>query len=276
MRFPPVTPPLFKAVVAAALVYLVIMALFWFLQRKVLFPASAEIYRDPADMGWPFEEVWTDTPFGKTHGWWIPLENARGAVLFSHGNAGNIADRLESVSLFRELGFSVLLYDYGGYGRSGGTPAEARCYADIRAMWRHLTEDRGVSPEKIVIFGRSLGGAVAVDLAAEVRVGAVVLESTFLSVPEVAAERFWWLPLHLLCRDKFDSQAKVGRIPSPTLVVHSKEDTLIQFRHGQGLYARVTAPKMFLEIHGDHNIGFVESMEIYMDGWRRFLAEHFD
>lgn len=267
---------LLTLVKCAVIAYVIAAALLWFFQDKVLFPASRDINRTPDSMGWTYEEIWLDTPFGRTHAWWVPKDNPRGTVLFSHGNAGNIADRLESIGLLRKLGFSVLAYDYGGYGLSEGEgPSEKRCRADVRAAWRHLTDTRGIPPEQILLFGRSLGGAVTADLAQEVRPGAVVLESTFLSVPDVAREKLWFLPVRALCSSPFNSKDKVGRITAPVLVVHSPDDTLIPYRNGKGLYERITAPKQFLEIRGDHNDGFVLSMEKYLAGWEEFLQKHF-
>jgi fermentation-respiration switch protein FrsA (DUF1100 family) len=236
-----------------------------------VFPATRDIYRDPSAFGWDFEEVWLEVDRGRSHAWHIPLEGARATVLFSHGNAGNMADRLESISLLRGLGFSVLAYDYGGYGRSTGRPSEQRCYADIRAAWRYLTEGRGIAPSQIVLFGRSLGGAVTCELAAEVQPAAVVLESTFTSIPDVAGDLLPFLPARLLVRARFTNLDKVGRFRSPLLYVHSRDDTLIPFHHGEKLFAAAREPKTFLEIRGDHNEGFVVSMEPYLAGWRAFL-----
>lgn len=246
--------------------------LFGFIERMAVFPATREIYRDPAAFGWAFEDVWLEVNGGRTHAWHIPLEGARGTALFSHGNAGNMADRLESISLLRGLGFSVLAYDYGGYGRSSGRPSEKRCYADIRAAWRHLTGERGIDPSRIVLFGRSLGGAVTCDLAVDVQPAAVVIESTFTSIPEVARDLIPLLPARLLLRTRFANLEKAGRIRSPLLYVHSRDDTLIPFHHGEKLFAAAREPKTFLEIRGDHNEGFVLSMAEYLEGWRAFLA----
>ncbi len=242
------------------------------LQNWVIFPATRAIYRTPADFGWVYEDVMLDVGKERTHGWFIPLEDARGVVLFSHGNAGNIADRLESVQLLRGLGFSVMAYDYGGYGRSTGRVSEERCYADIRAVWQHLTCDRGFAPEQILLFGRSLGGAVTTDLAREVAPAAVVLESTFLSVPDMARELFPFLPTRWIVSVQFANKDKIAAIRAPLLIIHSPDDHVIPYRHGKELFARASEPKRFLEIRGDHNEGFVLSMEVYLRGWEEFLA----
>ncbi len=244
-----------------------------FLERMVVFPASRDLYRDPGSMGWAFEDVWLDVGAGeRSHGWFIPIKNARGVALFSHGNAGNIADRLESVSLLRAQGLSVFVYDYGGYGRSTGKASEARCYADVRAAWRYLTEQRGIEPGRLLLFGRSLGGAVTCDIAVDVQPAGVIIESTFTSVPDLAGEMLPFVPVKWLVRTQFANKEKIGRIESPLLYVHSRDDTLIPFHHGRVLFDRATAPKTFLEIRGDHNEGFVLSMDRYRAAWKAFLA----
>lgn len=246
--------------------------LMWSFQDNLLFPATREIDRDPSFYDWAFENLMLPVGNEQSHAWWVPLDNHRGVALFSHGNAGNIAGRLESIGLLRSLGFSVLAYDYGGYGRSTGRPSEARLYADIRAAWKHLIEDRSFGPEEIILFGRSLGAAPSIDLATEVEPAAVIVESAFISVPEVAGEVFWWLPTRWLVRHKLDNGARIGRVKSPILVIHSPDDTLIRYRHGQTLFELAPEPKTFLEIRGDHNEGFVQSMDVYKAGWEAFLA----
>jgi len=248
-----------------------VATLMWSFQDRLLFPSTREIYREPSAFGWVFEDVWVEVDGERTHGWWVPLEDHRGVALFSHGNAGNIADRLESISLLRDFGFSVLAYDYGGYGRSSGRPSEARLYGDVRAMWRHLRDERGFQPGEIVLFGRSLGAAPTIDLAVEVEAAAVIVESAFTSVPDVAGEVFWWLPTRRLVRHVFDNAAKVGEIRSPLLIVHSPDDTIIPYHHGERLFELAMEPKTFVEIRGDHNTGFVQSMDIYRAGWESFL-----
>lgn len=263
---------LLKFLVFALIGYAAMLLLAYLFQDRIIFPATRAIYRDPSAFGWEFSDVILPVNGHTTHGWFIPLENARGVALFSHGNAGNIADRLESIGLLRELGFSVLAYDYGGYGKSSGRVSEQRCCADARAMWRHLTETLDIPAQQILIFGRSLGGAVSADLAAEVNAGVVVLESTFLSIRDVARDAFPWLPVGWFLRHHFESKHKVSRISSPLLIIHSPDDRVIPYRHGKELFRLAAEPKQFLEIHGDHNDGFVLSAPVYLAGWEAFLA----
>jgi uncharacterized protein len=255
-----------------AALYTLPLVYVYFFQRRIIFKTTCELHRDPSQFHWAFEEVLLPVNGEHTHGWFIPLENARGWVLFSHGNAGNIADRLESIGLLRELGFSVLAYDYGGYGKSTGKCSEQRCYADIEAMWRYLSVERGVPPDQIVLFGRSLGGGATAHLAAQVKPAAVILESTFLSLPEAAQEAFPWFPIRYVIRHRFPNRDNVRQCQAPLLIIHSRQDSVVAFHHGEGLFNAAREPKTFLEIQGDHNVGFVDSQIDYRKGWEDFLA----
>lgn len=259
------------------LVYLAAIAMFLFCvglylaQGKLIFLGTREMDRDPGDAGLAFEDLRLPVLGFETHAWYVPLENHRGVVLFSHGNAGNLSGRLESIGLLRSLGFSVLAYDYGGYGFSTGSPSETRCYADIRAMWNYLVKEKQIPENKIVLFGRSLGAAPTAELAQTVTPAAVVLESAFLSVPDVARKMTIVGRLTWLIRHRFENKHKVGKITSPVLIIHSPEDEVIPFAHGRRLYELAPEPKTFLEIRGDHNLGFVISESVYRPGWERFL-----
>ncbi|HIJ73617.1 MAG TPA: alpha/beta hydrolase [Candidatus Hydrogenedentes bacterium] len=254
-----------------ALIYIGLVVLAWAAQRKLIFPASRGVHSTPASYGWNYEEKLLPVMGKITQVWFIPVEDARGTFLISHGNAGNIADRLDSAELFRSMGFNVVLYDYGGYGNSTGKPSEKRCYADIRAVWRYLTEEQGIPPHEIVLFGRSLGGAVTCDLAPDVEPGAVIIESTFTAMPALAQEVYPFLPAKYLVRHKFNSAEKIGRITAPVLIIHSPDDGIIPYHHGTELYERANEPKQFLEIQGSHNYGFVQSMALYKKGIDDFL-----
>jgi fermentation-respiration switch protein FrsA (DUF1100 family) len=171
-------------------------------------------------------------------------------VLFCHGNAGNVSHRLDTLQFFRSLGLGTLIFDYRGYGRSDGSPSEKGTYRDAEAAWRHLVEQRQIPPERIVILGRSLGGAVAARLAADQRPGALVVESAFTSVPDLAARMFPVYPVHLLARIRYNTLKWIRRVHCPVLVVHSRDDEMIPFRHGRRLFEAAPEPKEFLELRG--------------------------
>ncbi len=240
-------------------------------QRAIVFPATRAMAWSPAEAGWDYVDVFLSVDGHTTHGWCIPASQSRGVILYSHGNGGNISGRMGGIAIWRDLGFDVFIYDYGGYGNSTGKPSEKRCYQDIRACWRWLVEEQGIPPERIVLFGRSLGGAVAADLAAEVTPGAVILESTFTSAVTLGKEAFPFLPVGLLLRHRFETEDKLARFTAPLLVVHSPDDDIVPYHHGKALFERAPEPKTFLEIGGGHNDGFSETGEPYVQGLRRFL-----
>jgi uncharacterized protein len=235
----------------------------------------AQIASTPEVRGLAYEDVTLTTADGLAlHAWYLPHPAPRGVLLFCHGNAGNISHRLDSLQIFHRLGLAVLIFDYRGYGRSEGSPSEDGTYRDAEAAWRHLVEERGVAPAQIVLFGRSLGAAVAAELASRHTPGALILESAFTSVPDLAAELYPFLPARRLARFRYDAQSALRGVAAPVLIVHSPEDEIIPIHHGRRLYDAAAEPKAFLEIRGDHNFGFVLSGREYVDGLDRFLSVH--
>jgi len=271
-RSPVVLIVLAKVAILLTVAVLLFTLGLYLVQDALIFPASQTMNRDPGDAGWAYDELRLEVMGETTHGWYVPLENHRGVALFSHGNAGNLSGRIESIGLLRSFGLSVLAYDYGGYGHSTGKPSEARINADIGTMWEFLTQEKGIAPNQIILFGRSMGAAPTIDLARRVQAGGVVIESAFLSIPEAAANRpiLGWLTF--LVRNKLDNKSRVAAITSPKLFFHSPDDEVIPFDHGQRLFELACEPKTFVKIHGGHNLGFVESEDVYRAGWEAFLA----
>lgn len=244
--------------------------------RLLYFPnlPGRELLTSPAAIGLDYETVKITTADRITlDGWFVPASPAKGVILFLHGNGGNISHRLDSLRIFNNLGFSTLIIDYRGYGRSQGKPSEQGTYLDAEAAWRYLTEVRNVRERQIVIFGRSLGGAVAAHLAAQATPKALVLESVFTSVPDLGAELYPWLPVRLLSRFDYNVAERLRKISCPVLIVHSPDDEIIPFAHGRALYAAARPPKEFLQIHGGHNEGFMLSGREYLHGLDAFLAD---
>jgi hypothetical protein len=242
----------------------------------IYFPdMGRQILQTPKDAGLDYEPVWLTTEDGvRIEAWYVPAPAARGAVLLAHGNAGNISHRVDYALMFHRLGYSLLLLEYRGYGRSEGKPSEAGTYADARAGWRHLVTQRGFPPARIVLVGESLGGAVVARLAADERPGALVLASSFVSVPELAAELYPWLPARWLARYRYDTLEALGRVSSPVLIAHSRQDDIVPFHHGERLFAAAKEPKAFLELAGGHNDGFLFTREAWRAALGRFLAQH--
>ena len=251
-----------------------VVFLFLMQDRMVYFPTRG-IAATPADIGLTYEPVWLETTDGvKLSGWFVPVEEARGVVLFLHGNAGNISHRLDSIDTFHRLGLSVFIFDYRGYGQSEGKTSEQGTYLDGQAAWRYLVEQRQILPNEIILFGRSLGGAVAAWLAQKYSPGAIILESTFTSVPDVAAKHYPFLPVRLLARLKYNTLARLPEINCPVLIVHSPDDEIIPYSHGQQLFEAAQEPKEFLKLSGGHNEGVFISGKQYETGLDAFITRY--
>ena len=226
----------------------------------------------PAVIGMDYEELTLSTTDGEQlHAWFIPHPQARATLLFAHGNAGNISHRLDSIQMFHNIGLNVLIFDYRGYGQSTGKPGEKGTYRDADAAWAYLSVTRGIDPGKIILFGRSLGAAVITDLAARVEPAGVILESAFLSVPDMAATIYPWLPVRWLASYRYDNGDKVARITRPLLIIHSRGDEIIPFEQGERLFQQASEPKQFLELRGRHNDGFYVSRDEYLVAIGAFL-----
>jgi hypothetical protein len=231
---------------------------------KVIYQPGRVIRHTPADAKLAYEDVGIETQdHVRLSGWWVPAANPRGTVLFCHGNGGNIAGCLDSLLIGNRLGLNMLIFDYRGYGHSDGSPSEQGTYLDADAAWNYLVMERKIAPEKIIIWGRSLGGAIAARTAAEHPSGIVIVESTFLSLKDLVKDRFGRVPSWILAGYTYDTRHYLSRVKAPVLVIHSSDDEMIPFRHGKTLYDSIKGPKAFLEIKGSHNRGFIDSMPTY-------------
>lgn len=263
-----------KVALFLVLGYAVIVGVVYFAQDNLLFfpNMGREHAATPAALGLAYEDLALRTEDGETlHAWWLPATPARGTVLLFHGNAGNISHRLDYARMFRGLGYNTLLVDYRGYGKSTGKPSEEGTYRDAAAAWQWLTGTRGVPAREIVVFGESLGGGVACWLARHRPVAALVLASTFTSVPDMAAEVYPFLPVRLISRFSYDTRECLAHVKAPVLVVHSPRDDIIPYAHGRKLYEAAREPKEFLEIAGGHNDGFVFTRPEWVNSLGAFL-----
>jgi uncharacterized protein len=259
----------------AALVYLLILAGAFLFQSRLIYFPERDLAATPRLKGLSYREVdFTAADGVKLHGWFIPAAPDRGVVLFCHGNAGNISHRLESIELFHQLGLSTFIFDYRGYGRSRGRPSEAGTYRDAEAAWMRLVNEDNIPPSRIIVFGRSLGGAVAAWLAQHQTPAALILESTFTSIPDIGAEAYPFLPVRLMSRFRYNTVDYVGRVSVPLLIVHSRDDEMIPVAHGRRLFDAAREPKEFLEIRGSHNDGFLASGALYRQGLEVFLGKY--
>ena len=264
-----------KLVLFLLLAYGAFVFLIFTTQNRLLFLPNLpgrELTNTPADLGLAYEDVVVTTSDAvRVHGWFVPGPGER-VVLFFHGNAGNISHRLGSVQQFHDLGLSVFIVDYRGYGRSEGRPTEQGTYRDAAAAWKYLTDERQFEPSQIVIFGRSLGGPIAAWLATQERPGALIVESAFASIVDIGRELYPFLPVRWLTRLKYPTRDYVAQAGCPVLVVHSRDDEIIPFHHGERVFAAATEPRHFLEIRGGHNDAHLGRSGPYVNGLREFLT----
>ncbi len=239
----------------------------------IIFQPSPGVDLRPAQVGLTGEDVFLDVGDDmKIHGFWLPAEDATRALLFLHGNGGNASHRLPNAAELVALGTHVLILDYRGYGLSDGKPSEAGVYADARAGLAHLIQDRGIPEDRIFVFGRSLGGAVAVDLVQDRAVAGLILESTFTSVSAMAASLL--PPAAPFLRGRFDSKSKIAALRVPLLCFHGDRDEIVPYKLGRQLFEAAPDPKAFETLEGaGHNNTTLVGGRPYFQRIERFLNE---
>jgi fermentation-respiration switch protein FrsA (DUF1100 family) len=264
-----------KFLILAACLYAGIFALVYFQQSSLIYYpniAGRSLDASPQQIGLAYEDVELLTEDKvRLHGWFIPGDNPRGTLLFFHGNAGNISHRLDSIAIFNRMNLDVFIFDYRGYGQSEGQPGEDGTYLDAEAAWFYLVEARAVDADEIIVFGRSLGASIAAWLASRHRPAALILESSFSSVPSMAQRLYPFLPVKWLASFSYDTRQYVSRIDCPLLVAHSKQDEIIPYAEGRLVFDTAPVDKQFLEMRGGHNDGFIATGKLYSDGLSRFI-----
>lgn len=256
------------------LVLLFGLALFALLLRwrepSMIYYPMREMDGSPDQAGLKFEEVWLTASDGvRIHGWYLPstATNAS-AILFLHGNAGNISHRIEKLAIFHRLGAATLIIDYRGYGRSEGKPDEQGTYHDAQAACDWLTKRHS----QIILYGESLGSAVAVDLAVKTPAAGLVIEEPFTSIADVAQKMFPFLPVRFIAKTKYDSLSKMPKLRAPLLILHSRDDEMFPMSYAQRLLAAAPEPKRLVELRGSHNDAFLVSAAVYRQALAEFLA----
>ncbi len=241
--------------------------------RYFIYFPDRDLVGTPADQGLEFEDVTFRAGDGvMLHGWFVP---GPGEVtwLWFHGNAGNISHRLDNIALLhRRLGVSLFIFDYRGYGCSEGNPSEKGLYKDAEAALAYLRARSDVDQGKLVLFGQSLGCAVAVETATRNQAYAVILESPFTSSSAMAKRLYPLLPLRFLITNKFDSASKIARVRAPLMVLHGSDDRTVPIEVGRELFDAANEPKRFYVIEGaDHNDTYVVGGEPYLEALESFL-----
>jgi fermentation-respiration switch protein FrsA (DUF1100 family) len=206
------------------------------------------------------------------HGWFFPAGHGVPIVLFCHGNAGNISHRLEHVRLLVKNNIPVFIFDYRGYGRSQGKPSEEGIYRDGVAAYDYLLKQRRCGPDRIVLFGRSLGASVAIEVASRRRSRSLILECPFTSAKEMAGAILIFRPFSVLVPSNYNNLAKIEAVSVPKLIIHGDKDTLVPFSMGESLFQKARPPKYFLPVPGaDHNDVFVIGGKTYVESFSAFV-----
>lgn len=248
-----------------AIGYLSLCLLLFLGQSRLLYGPTRTFQKTPTELSLTHQEVWIPirTRTGKIerlHSWWLPGNGSLGTMLYLHGRGFNIGSNINQAGNFQRMGFSVLLVDYRGYGRSeGGFPHEPQLYQDADAAWHYLVKQRRIPPSQITLYGHSLGGAIALDLAIKQPDAArLIVQSSFTSMAAMAA-RYPYLrpfPIPLLLTQRFNSLSKVRRLKVPVLFIHGTQDTLVPDSMGRQLYEAAPQPKQLLLIpNATHNNG---------------------
>lgn len=259
-------------VLVLLLTYFVLAAVLYFMQPKFLYSPVRDVFSTPAELGLDLEDVVFKSVDGlNLAGWYVPVENPKFTLLFCHGNGGNIAHRLDSINIFHKLGLNCFIFDYRGYGDSRGKPSEEGTYLDAMAAYKWLTEEKKTQASDIIIFGRSLGGTIAAQLAGKVEARALVVESAFTSYVEMGKEYYPYMPVRWFARFSYRTIDYIRDVHCPLMFIYSRNDEIVPYKFGLELYEAANEPKEFIEIFGGHNDCFLVSGEIYTEVWEKWL-----
>lgn len=254
------------------IVYVAWGIILYIMQPKFLYGPVREIAYTPGELELDFEDVtFTNSGGLRLNGWYVPAKDSEFTVLFCHGNGGNIAHRLDSINIFHSLGLSCFIFDYRGYGNSEGKPSEEGTYLDAGAAYKWLTEKRNVPPNHIIIFGRSLGGCIAAQLAGKVRAGGLVVESAFTSYADIGQKFYPYMPVRWFARFSYRTIDYIRDVRCPLMLIYSRNDEIVPFEFGAKLYEAANESKELVEIFGSHNDGFLVSGEVYKEAWIKWL-----
>lgn len=249
-------------------IYLALLLLMFLFQDRLLFMPSSQMTQSPASA----EDLYVETEDGvEVHGWYFSNELSDQVIVLSHGNAGNISHRVDIAETLLEAGAAVLMYDYRGYGNSEGRPDEEGLYLDIEAFTNHLINEKGYDEGEIYMYGRSLGGAVAAYAATRFNLGGLVLDSAFTDLRSMVRDVYPFVPSSL-AKYRFPTAEYLKSLTdTPVMIMHSRNDEIVRFHHGEELYEMANDPKTFVELGGTHNDNFFVSRDLIRESWEEFL-----
>ena len=258
--------PRLVAIVAflAVAIYIMMALRILYIHPYLVYMPRRMMEGTPSRANLDYREIFFKTKDGVIlNAWFIPAEEPKATALHCHGNSGNIADRIDTIKIYHNMGISLFIFDYRGYGKSKGSPSEKGTYKDAEAAWNYLVEEMGIAPGDIIISGHSLGGAVAIYLAGKVAPKALIVEGSFTSMTDMGKLFYPYLPIRLLVRHRYNSINHLKKVHCPVLIIHSPDDRVVPFFMGKSLYYAANPPKRFLEIHGSHNDAILDSREEY-------------
>jgi fermentation-respiration switch protein FrsA (DUF1100 family) len=262
---------LLKAVSLAALVFLLFVFIRYVEKKNLYFPLRT-VEATPGSIGLEYEDIWVTTADGVgISGWFIRSASPRAVLIFCHGNGGNIGHRLEKVRMLNGLRIDVLVFDYRGYGESGGSPSENGLYLDAEAVYDLLVNHKKVDPRQIIAYGESLGAAVAADLVSRHDAGGIILEGSFTSVKDMAKRYFPFIPSFVL-KGGFQTLEKIRSVEVPKLLFHSRDDEIVPFEFGERIFSAAPGPKEFVELRGGHNDAFLVSGDVFVERIDAFVS----
>lgn len=247
-----------------------------FLVSKLLFFPAKTLDQLPSHLDAPYEEVRIRNSEGLLlHGWYFPGQKTERTLLYLHGNAGNIGTRTDKLLFLRRVGWNILIIDYRGYGGSEGNPTIDGVIEDAKAAHDWLTQGDNyqIPAERIILWGESLGGAIAAELAAQKKIGGLILQSTFTSLREIATDHYPWVPKNLV-PDRFRTIETIRHLPCPLFIVHGSEDSTIPVSMGRHLFEAAPHPKRYYEIPGaQHNDDYLVGQKEYLSRIEEFLND---
>lgn len=257
--------------ILALIPFAILFFFYWFERFNVWIPHRT-LVTTPESQGLAYEDVWLTTEDGITiHAWYVPHPQALAAMVVCHGNAGNISHRVQSLRQWHEMGLSVLIFDYRGYGQSEGWLSEEGTYLDAITAVEWLRQREPDLP--LVLHGRSLGAAVATEAAVITRPDGLIFESGFTSVPDLGSELFPILPVRWLSRISYDNKSRISEVTCPVLVIHAEGDRIVPARHGRTIHEHANDPRRFVSLSGGHNDAFYMDGQRYHDAIVSFVTE---
>lgn len=261
-------------ILIAVVLYGGFAGLLYLMQYKFVYYPETSIHYSPADVGLVYEDITMTTSDGiQIHGWFLPHEQSRATILYFHGNAGNLSDRVEFLQQLHGLDVSIFGIDYRGYGYSEGKPTPRGTYRDAETAWDYLVQERNIPPDEIIIYGRSLGGAIASWLAVRKTPAALMLGSTFTSAETMARKMFPIIPVQWFIHIPYNSEDHLPHVKCPVLISHSVDDDVVPFAHGKTLFDLANEPKKFLQLQGAHSNVVWASGRNYIEGLDAFISE---